>query len=66
MSEERLLRLPAVESLTGLRRAHLYALARNGRFPRPLKIGARASAWQASKVHAWIADRIREAKEGQR
>jgi prophage regulatory protein len=65
MVQERLLRLPAVESLTGLKRAHLYGLARKGQFPRPLKIGARASAWQASEVHTWIADRIREAKEGQ-
>lgn len=65
MAEERLLRLPMVESLTALKRAHIYNLARNGRFPKPIKIGARASAWQASEVHAWIADRIREAKEGQ-
>jgi len=65
VSEQRLLRLPAVESLTGLKRAHLYSLARNGKFPRPLKIGARASAWQASEVHSWISERIREAKEGQ-
>jgi prophage regulatory protein len=65
MVQERLLRLPAVESLTGLKRAHLYGLARRGQFPRPLKIGARASAWQASEVQTWIADRIREAKEGQ-
>jgi len=65
MAEERLLRLPSVESLTGLKRAHLYNLARKGLFPKPLKIGARASAWQASEVHAWIAERIRLAKEGQ-
>jgi prophage regulatory protein len=66
MSEERLLRLPMVESLTGYKRAHLYNLVRNGKFPRPLKIGLRASAWQASEVQAWIAERIREAKEDQR
>ena len=45
MSEERLIRLPQVESLTGLRRAHIYGLARRGLFPKPIKIGARASAW---------------------
>jgi prophage regulatory protein len=66
VDDERLLRLPAVEGLTGLKRAHLYSLARKGRFPRPLKIGARASAWQASEVQAWIAERIRESKEGHR
>lgn len=65
MTEERLLRLPVVESLTGLKRAHIYALARKLQFPAPLKIGARASAWQASAVHAWIAERIRLAREDQ-
>jgi prophage regulatory protein len=58
MESESFLRLPEVERRTGLRRAHLYKLARAGRFPRPLKIGARASAWRASQVEAWIAARI--------
>lgn len=59
MSDEQLLRLPRVEALTGLKRAQLYSLARSGQFPRPIKIGVRASAWPASGVQAWIADRIR-------
>jgi len=58
MSNESLIRLPEVEKRTGLRRAHLYQLARKGAFPRPIKIGARASAWKASAVSAWIAARI--------
>jgi len=64
MIDERLIRLPQVESLTGLRRAHIYALARKSKFPAPLKIGARASAWRESLVLAWIQDRIREAQDG--
>jgi prophage regulatory protein len=63
MSEERLIRLPQVESLTGLRRAHLYGLARRGQFPKPLKIGARASAWKYSAVTAWVQERIRAAED---
>jgi len=64
MNDERLIRLPEVERLTGLRRAHLYALARKQKFPVPLKIGARASAWRESLVLAWIQDRIRDAHDG--
>lgn len=63
MSNERLIRLPQVENLTGLKRAHVYGLARLGKFPRPLKVGARASAWRESQVIAWIEDRIREAQD---
>lgn len=64
MSDERLIRLPQVESLTGLKRAHIYGLARRGRFPKPLKVGARASAWRESLVKQWVAERIREAQDG--
>lgn len=64
MSDERLIRLPQVESLTGLKRAHIYGLARRGLFPKPLKIGARASAFRQSQVMAWIQDRIRDAQDG--
>ena len=63
MIDERLIRLPQVESLTGLKRAHIYGLARRGQFPKPLKVGARASAWRESLVRQWVADRIREAQD---
>jgi predicted DNA-binding transcriptional regulator AlpA len=39
-----LVRLPAVVKATGLSRATLYRLARTGAFPRPRKLGERASA----------------------
>ena len=64
MNDERLIRLPQVESLTGLKKAHIYGLARRGLFPKPLKIGARASAFRQSQVMAWIQDRIRDAQGG--
>jgi prophage regulatory protein len=56
---ETLLRLRDVESRTGLRRSHLYGLAARGEFPKPLKLGNRASAWVAGEVDAWIKARIR-------
>jgi prophage regulatory protein len=62
MFDERLIRLPEVEKLTGLRRAHIYGLARRGLFPRPVKIGARASAWRESLVRDWINERIQLAQ----
>jgi prophage regulatory protein len=63
VGNERLIRLPQVEHLTSLKRAHIYALARRGQFPKPLKVGARASAWRESLVLAWIQERIRESQE---
>jgi prophage regulatory protein len=58
---EKLLRLPDVEARTGLRRSHLYALAARGEFPKPLKLGDRASAWIEREVSDWINSRIRAA-----
>ena len=58
---ETLLRLPDVEARTGLRRSHLYSLAARGEFPKPLKLGDRASAWIEREVSEWISSRIRAA-----
>ena len=57
-SQSSLLRLPEVMRLTGLSRATLYALAKQKRFPRPIKLSERSSAWVESEVSAWIAERI--------
>jgi len=56
---EAFLRLRDVEARTGLRRSHLYALAARGEFPKPLKLGDRASAWVAGEVDEWVMARIR-------
>lgn len=63
-SPERLLRLSSVEALTGLRRSALYAAMKAGKFPRCVKLGARAAAWPESEVQAWIAARIRAPRGG--
>ncbi len=57
-----LLRLPQILNRTGLSRTAVYAAIAAGTFPRPVKIGpnsnARAVAWPAEEVDAWIAERI--------
>lgn len=58
---EILLRLPAVESRTGLRKSAIYAGMKAGTFPACLKLGRRASAWPSSAIDAWIAERIASA-----
>jgi prophage regulatory protein len=53
----RLLRLPEVEQLTGLRRSAIYAAARRGHFPKPRKLTAVASAWLEPEIRQWIESR---------
>ena len=55
---DRLLRLPEVERLTGLRRSAIYEQMRRGIFPRSVKTGQRTAAWPESAVQSWIAERM--------
>lgn len=54
---EQLLPLPAVVHKIGASRASIYAWVRDGRFPKPRKLGPRRVAWLASDLDAWIASR---------
>ncbi|VTU37786.1 putative transcriptional regulator [Variovorax sp. PBS-H4] len=55
---DRLLRLPEVERLTGLRRSAIYEQMHRGIFPRSVKTGQRTAAWPESAVQSWIAERM--------
>ena len=54
---EKLLRLPEVEALTGLKKTSLYNGAHAGTFPKPIRLSARAVAWRESDLLAWQAQR---------
>lgn len=58
--QQNLLRLPQVKARTGLSRSCIYEAITEGRFPRPVKITARASAWVESEIQKWIDERIKE------
>ena len=45
-------------------RQHRHRLIRQGRFPRPLKLGESKIAWLASEIHEWIAARVAERDAG--
>lgn len=49
-----LLGRPQVEQLTGLSTSSLYRAMRRGKFPEPLRIGARSVRWRSDEVQAWI------------
>lgn len=56
---DRLLRRPEVEAMTGMSTSRLYAAMREGRFPRPRRIGGGpngAVAWLLSDVEKWMAE----------
>lgn len=42
---DRLIKLPDVERLTGLRRSAIYESMQRGAFPKSVKVGARSATW---------------------
>ena len=51
------IRISDVITQTGLPRSSLYAKVKEGNFPRPIKLGARAVGWRVDDVEAWISAR---------
>jgi Predicted transcriptional regulator len=54
------LRLSDVEQKSGFKRAHIYNLMSQGKFPKSVRLGVRAVGWDATEVDQWIADRLQD------
>jgi prophage regulatory protein len=61
-SQRRFGRLPEVQRLVPLSRSRLYELIADGRFPAPIKLSDRASAWDMSEVQRYLDDRVAESR----
>jgi prophage regulatory protein len=53
-----ILRLPQVKIRVGLSRSSIYLAVSQGKFPRPVSLGARAIGWLESEVDAWLSQRV--------
>lgn len=58
-AERRILRLAEVEAKTGFKRAHIYNLMRDDKFPKATRLGVRAVGWDSAEIDQWIADRLK-------
>ena len=54
----RLLRLPQVMEMTGLRKTKIYELHAEGAFPQRVKITGHSVGWIEAEVQAWLARRV--------
>lgn len=59
----RLLRLPSVIAQTGLSKSEIYRRIKAGIFPQPLKLGARAIAFSAADVDAYVHSIVQGGKQ---
>ena len=51
---EELLRLPDIRRATGLSRTTIWRLEGAGKFPKRIKLSARAVGWKARDIRLWI------------
>jgi prophage regulatory protein len=56
-SRSYIMRRAEVEQRTGFKRAYIYSLMKDGKFPKALRIGVRAVGWDSAEVDDWIAAR---------
>jgi prophage regulatory protein len=57
VTEDTMMRIPAVLAATGMKRTTLYLAIRRGDFPAPRKISRRAVAWRRADVEKWMSAR---------
>ncbi len=60
VAERRILRRAEVETKTGFKRAHIYNLMKEGKFPKSLRLGIRAVGWDSVEIDNWITERLKE------
>ena len=53
-----IMRRDEVEQRTGFKRAHIYNLMKEGKFPLARRIGMRAVGWDSAEIDRWIAERL--------
>ncbi|MEA9585929.1 AlpA family transcriptional regulator [Xanthomonas sp. WHRI 10064A] len=55
----RILRRADVEARTGFKRAHIYSLMKDQKFPQRVRLGVRAVGWYEDEIDQWLAGRKR-------
>lgn len=53
-----IMRRDEVERKTGFKRAHIYNLMKEGKFPQAKRIGMRAVGWDSLEIEQWITERL--------
>ncbi|SME96065.1 MULTISPECIES: AlpA family transcriptional regulator [unclassified Pseudomonas] len=56
--EHHIMRREEVERKTGFKRAHIYSLMKEGKFPQARRIGLRAVGWDSLEIEQWINERL--------
>ncbi|SMF65937.1 MULTISPECIES: AlpA family transcriptional regulator [unclassified Pseudomonas] len=56
--QRHIMRREEVERKTGFKRAHIYNLMKEGKFPQAKRIGLRAVGWDSLEIEQWVSERL--------
>lgn len=59
---ERIIRLPEVLGMVGMKKTAVYDKIKDGSFPAPLKLG-RMSGWLESDIQQWIGSQVSRCRD---
>lgn len=54
----RMIKLHAVISKVGLSKPTIYSRIREGKFPRPVKLGPKSVAWVEYEIDSWLTEKM--------
>ena len=60
LPERHIMRREEVERKTGFKRAHIYNLMKEGKFPQAKRIGLRAVGWDSLEIDRWVIERLEQ------
>jgi prophage regulatory protein len=60
---QRIIRRAEVEARTGLARSTIYQRIKEGTFPAPVSLGAKAVGWIESEINDWLTRRIEQSRK---
>lgn len=58
--KDRLIRLPEVQNIIGCKKASIYKMLEEGKFPKPIRYSPRLVVWPETVVLQWVQDRINQ------
>lgn len=54
-----MIRMNEVIRMVGMSKSTIYSYINDGEFPKPIKLGTRAVAWQRGTIDIWVINRVK-------
>lgn len=66
INKSKIIRLPEVMEMVGLKRSSIYSYMNDGQFPKSIPLGGRSVGWLESEIEQWLHSKIQARSESSR